>query len=876
MVDENPNTPVTEASAAGPMRILFINQTYAPDVAASAQLLEGMARQFADHGHEVAVITSRSLYGKTGATLPRYEMRDGVAVHRVGVSRFGKGSVPARMFDAGMFYLAAVWKAWRVRLPGGRPQVTVTLTSPPYIGFIGALARMMQGGRRRGRFYVNWTMDLYPDVLTAAGMIKPRSLTGRVMSRLNRWCLRLSDRVVVLGRCMKDRLIEQGIDADKIDIISVWPVSPVLSMEEAAQPSSYRERWDLQDKFTVMYSGNLGVAHETQTLYDTMLRLRDRDDIRFVFVGGGKRRPGLARFVEAHGLTNVLQKGYAPFEELADLLRLGDVHLISQQPEFVGVVVPSKLFGIMASARPSLYVGPREAEVARVIDESGAGLIFDQGDAEGLAAAIERLADDRAEIAAMSRAAHDATVQQHTLPHRFRKIEALLEGMLAPHEKPAAGADGADDPLRVLLVNQAYAPDAAATAQHCEDLAQHLIAQGHGVSVIASRSIYGQTGAKLPRRETLDGVHVHRVGLSLFGKRGLALRALDFGLFYVAALWRAVWVRVPIDGQRKKPDVVVTLTTPPFIGGVGVLLRWLRGCRHIYWAMDLYPDVLVAAGLSQPNGMMTRALAALNRWEMRRSDRVVALGRCMRGLIQSQGIKPDHIDVIGVWAPTAPGEEVPDPAASSYRETWSLHGKFVVQYSGNFGLAHDYETFCDAMLHVRQRDDVVFLFAGGGKRIEPLKGFVEEHGLTNVMFQPYQPRENLPDLLSLANVHLISQSPTFTGIVVPSKLFGIMAAGRASLFVGPAEAEVARVLDETGGGRRFEIGAGQALGDAILELADDPARALQMGRAALDAARGPHHQHSRYVAWERLLVSVSRRRVVPRHHAPGTVHSAIG
>lgn len=858
------------------MRILFINQTYAPDVAASAQLLEDMARQFADHGHEVAVITSRSLYGKTGATLPRYEMRDGVAVHRVGVSRFGKGSVPARMFDAGMFYLAAIWKAWRVRLPGGRPQVTVTLTSPPYIGFIGALARMMQGGRRRGRLYVNYTMDLYPDVLLAAGLIKPTSLAGRLMLRLNKWCLQLADHVVVLGRCMKDRLVEQGIDPDKIDIISVWPVSDVLSLEEAAKPSSYRQGWGLENKFTVMYSGNLGLAHETQTIYDAALKLRDRDDIRFVVVGGGKRRPGLSRFVETHGLTNVVEKGYEPRERLADLLRLGDVHLISQCREFVGVVVPSKLFGIMASCRPALYIGPQEAEVARVIDESNAGLIFDIGEADQLAAAIERLANDRAEIAAMGRAAHDATVAQHTLHHRFRRLETLLENLISPSAGTAMKDKPKDEPVRVLLVNQAYAPDAAATAQHCEDLAKHLISQGHGVSVIASRSIYGQSGAKLPKRETLDGVHVHRVGLSLFGKRGMALRALDFGLFYIAALWRAIGVKVPINGKRKKPDVVVTLTTPPFIGGVGVLLHWLRGCRHIYWAMDLYPDVLIAAGVSKADGVMTRILAALNRWEMRRSDRVVALGRCMRDLIQSQGIKPDHIDVIGVWAPTAPDEQLADPAASSYRETWDLHGKFVVQYSGNFGLAHDYETFCDAMRRVKHRDDIVFLFAGGGKRVATVKAFAEEHGLTNVMFQPYQPRENLPDLLTLANVHLISQSQTFTGIVVPSKLFGIMAAGRASLFVGPSEAEVAQVLEETGAGLRFPIGGGEALANTILELADDPQRASQMGQAALDAARGPHHQHSRYTAWEKLLVSVSRRQVVKRTHAPGGLNSALG
>ncbi len=693
------------------MQILFINQTYAPDVAASAQLLEDMARQFADAGHEVAIVTSRSLYGQAGTTLPRYELRDGVHVHRVGVARFGKGSVWARIFDAAGFYLAATWKSGRVRLPGGRPQVVVTLTSPPYIGFIGALARKVHGGRRRGRLYINWTMDLYPDVLTAAGMVRATSLIGRAMHKVNQWCLKLADRVVVLGRCMEERLVQQGVDPEKIQIISVWPVSRVLEPAAAAEPSSYRKKWGLEGKFVVMYSGNLGIAHETDTLREAALRLRHRDDIRFVFVGGGKRRAELSDFVAQHQLTNVIEKDYEPREHLEDLLRLGDVHLISQREEFVGVVVPSKLFGIMASCRPSLYVGPEEAEVARIIQESDAGVTHALGDAPGLAATIERLAADPRAIQTMGRAAHDAVIDRHTLTRRFERWESMLERMLAdrgvtPTPAPTdatASIAQTDAPQRVLFLNQAYAPDAAATAQHCEDLARYLADRGHGVAVIASRSIYGKTGAQLPRREVRHGVHVHRVGLSLFGKRGIALRALDFGLFYVAAAWRAAWINVPIGSARRRPDIVVTLTTPPFIGAVGTVLRKLRGCRHVYWAMDLYPDVLVAAGVSQPHSPMTRLLDHLNEFEMRHCDRVVALGRCMRRLIENKGVDPRQIDVIGVWAPTEPRDAPTLPAESPYRQEWGLHGQFVVQYSGNFGLAHDYQTFCQAMLRLARR-----------------------------------------------------------------------------------------------------------------------------------------------------------------------------
>ncbi|MBB6430780.1 glycosyltransferase family 4 protein [Algisphaera agarilytica] len=857
------------------MQILFINQTYAPDVAASAQLLEDMARQFADAGHEVAIVTSRSLYGQAGAVLPRYEKRDGVEVHRVGVARFGKGSVRARTFDATMFYLAATFKAWRVRMPSGKPQVVVTLTSPPYIGFIGVIVRFLLGGNRRGRYAINWSMDLYPDVLTSAGIVKPESLFGRMMHRFNLWCMRRADRVVTVGRCMRDRVVGQGVEPADVEMISVWPVSRVLELEEARQPSSYREAWGLEDKFVVMYSGNLGVAHRAKILAEAAQRLQHRDDIRFVFVGGGRRRDEITKYVAEHGLTNVLEKDYEPREKLEDLLRLGDVHLITQRSEFTGVVVPSKLFGIMASCRPSLYVGPPEAEVARVLTESGGGQVCSMESADDLVAQIERLADDRSIALDMGQKAREAVLTSHTLRDRFEKFNAMLEGLLGPEAARAIhtpainhGQNLPAKPLRVLFINQAYAPDAAATAQHCEDLARYLVEQGHGVSVIASRSIYGQKGADLPGRETRHGVHVNRVGLSLFGKRGIVLRAVDFGLFYVAAMWRAIWIRVPIGDRLSKPDVVVTLTTPPLIGMVGWMMRLLRRCRQVVWTMDLYPDVLVAAGVSKQDSLLTRFFAWLNRREIGRADRVVALGRCMKDLIKAKGIGEDHIEVIGVWSPNDPPEELSDPAESSYREEWGLEGKFVVQYSGNFGLAHDYQTFCDTILELRDRDDIVFLFAGGGKRIPPLKAFVEQHGLKNVMIQPYQPRERLLDLLSLADVHLISQSESFTGIVVPSKLFGIMAAGRTSLFVGPPDAEVARVLDETGGGIRFPLGDAKALADVILQLAHDPERVQRMGQAALDASRGEHHRNSRFHAWEDLLVEVVSQAPAPSLPVP--------
>ncbi|WP_428387472.1 glycosyltransferase family 4 protein [Mucisphaera sp.] len=398
--------------------------------------------------------------------------------------------------------------------------------------------------------------------------------------------------------------------------------------------------------------------------------------------------------------------------------------------------------------------------------------------------------------------------------------------------------------MRVLILNQPFHPDVAATAQHAHDLGRYLVAQGHEVEVVASRSIYGQTGASLARFEVVDGIRVHRVGVSLFGKRGIAARLADFLLFYVLAGFRVLTL--------ERADVVVTLTTPPFIGLLGAMLRLLRGSRWVYWGMDLYPDVPVALGVMKPDGWLTLGFEALNRWCLRRCDRVVALGRCMKGLIESKGVPGERVNWIGVWA--ANPAEATEPEASGYRAEWGLSGKFVVMYSGNLGLAHDAETLVAAAERLADRDDLRFVFVGSGKRMAEVSDRVA--ALPNGAVYGYQPRERLGELLAAADVHLISQLPAFTGVVVPSKLYGIMAAGRASVFVGPEEAEVAMELKASGCGETLAVGDVDGLVRVIEGLAADRDRCRALGEKAFAASRAKHEAAHRCAAWERVLLEV--------------------
>lgn len=377
--------------------------------------------------------------------------------------------------------------------------------------------------------------------------------------------------------------------------------------------------------------------------------------------------------------------------------------------------------------------------------------------------------------------------------------------------------------MHVLLLNQAFYPDIVSTAQMSRDLADTLVRRGHKVTAVASRSIYGSKGAVLPKSDHVDGIEIRRVGASLFGKSGIAARAADFGLFYLLAAGKVL--------TGPKPDVVVSFTTPPFIAAVGLLTRLLRGSRAVYWVMDLYPDLPVATDVMDPDSFSTGFFERLNRFVLRHSDADVVLGRCMRDRVIAKGTPGERVHEIPVWADTS-GITGIARDDSPYRKEWNLGDAFTVMYSGNFGIGHETGTICRAMLRLRDRADIKFVFVGGGKRREEVEAFIRDNQLANAAWHEYVPRERLGESLAVADVHLISLKEGVEGIMVPSKLFGNMASARPSIFIGHPSSEIARVLEETRSGLCVREGDDAALVDAILELKGNPALAADMGARA--------------------------------------------
>ena len=367
--------------------------------------------------------------------------------------------------------------------------------------------------------------------------------------------------------------------------------------------------------------------------------------------------------------------------------------------------------------------------------------------------------------------------------------------------------------MRILLLNQFYVPDVAATGQLLSDLAVALVRRGHEVHVLCSRRPYGGGTGRYPAKEVRDGVNVHRVGATGFGRSRLIGRLLDYLSYYVLAAVRAMLL--------PHMDVCVCLTTPPLIARVGLWLRWLRRTRLVLWTMDLYPQVAVAYGHLKPRGLLHWWLTRKSRVLYRRADAILSLGETMTQRLIEAGAEPGKITTTHNWVP---GEVVqPMPAGPG-------GGRVTLMYSGNLGLGHELDTAVHAVARLKDLRDLRAVFVGAGRMLRQLQALVADLDLTNVSFRPPQPLEKLSESLAAGDIHLVSQRPGTQGLIVPSKLYGILAAGRPVLYIGPDDCEVAQIVTTSGCGIVVPPGDEQAAAAALRQLATDADLRNRMGR----------------------------------------------
>lgn len=392
------------------MKIVLLNRYFFPDHSATSQLLSDVAFHLASTGHEVHVITSQQLYDSPATRLSAHEFVKGVQVHRVWTSRFGRGRLMGRASDYLSFYCSAAIELFSLARPG---TVIVAKTDPPLISVIAGWVARLRGAR-----LVNWLQDVFPEVAVALNVRVLRGSLGTLARSLRDASLRSAMANVVLGERMAERILERGVVANSIKVIPNWAdgdaIAPLVS-----ENNPLREQWDLTNKFVVMYSGNMGRAHELGPIVEAAEALRHEASLVFLLVGDGAGRASLEREVAAKKLPNVLFRPYQPRDQLRYSLTLGDVHLAALKPELEGLIVPSKAYGIFAAGRPMIFMGANDGELGRLLLEFDCGEVVPSGDGRALASSILRMMGNRERTSAMGLRAREL------FDRRFSKAVAL-------------------------------------------------------------------------------------------------------------------------------------------------------------------------------------------------------------------------------------------------------------------------------------------------------------------------------------------------------------------------------------------------------------------------------------------------------------------
>jgi colanic acid biosynthesis glycosyl transferase WcaI len=405
-------------------RIIFLNRFFFPDHSATSQMVTSLAFRLAEFGWEVHIITSQQLYNNPQALLPAREIVHGVHIHRVASSKFGRSKLLGRALD----YLSFYFFSWRrLRALATRGDVVIAMTDPPLLSLVAVRA-----AKRRGAHLVNWLQDVYPEVAIQLGVRFLRGPVGHILSYFRDISLNVAKANVVVGQCMAERVRSRGISADRIHVIHNWSadeqISPVCNTK-----NPLREKWGLADKFVIGYSGNLGRAHEFETLLTTSERFRNNPNIIFLFIGGGHQLDELTRRVKQLGLGHSFQ--FIPYQDHANLkysLCVPDVHWISLRPELEGLIVPSKFYGIAAAGRPMIAITAKDGEVARLIDQHQCGLLVEPGNVDGLEKAIVLLSTDNGRRAAMGTCARMMLEAQFTSRQAFEHWRDLLDKLGLP------------------------------------------------------------------------------------------------------------------------------------------------------------------------------------------------------------------------------------------------------------------------------------------------------------------------------------------------------------------------------------------------------------------------------------------------------------
>jgi colanic acid biosynthesis glycosyl transferase WcaI len=390
--------------------------------------------------------------------------------------------------------------------------------------------------------------------------------------------------------------------------------------------------------------------------------------------------------------------------------------------------------------------------------------------------------------------------------------------------------------VRILLLNLYYPPDTSATAKMAQTVVDALSA-AHELTIVCGRPSYEPTQRRpwrLSQTEIANTpsapdhrVKIIRVGSTDYSRTQMGRRVLNYLTYVALSVPRALFVPC---------DVVLGMTDPPFQGIVAAFVALLKGKPFVYNIRDLYPDMAVGGSIVNA-GVMTRVWEALHRWALRRATRVVVLGEDMRGRVVAKGMKPERVAVVRDGATlcrTGPETPVDHDVVRAIRGDC----KFVLLHAGNLGFYGAWHTLIAAARKLAD-DGIGLVFVGDGAQRAQLEA--ASAGCCNVRFLPFFPASKIASVLAAPDAHIVTIKRGLEGVIVPSKMYGILAAGKPILAVAPRETDVAKIGEDRG----FAISADPDDASHVIDAARQMFRDARMLQKMSEAARVAANDYDR-------------------------------
>lgn len=368
---------------------------------------------------------------------------------------------------------------------------------------------------------------------------------------------------------------------------------------------------------------------------------------------------------------------------------------------------------------------------------------------------------------------------------------------------------------RILVLNQYYRPGVEATANLLADLCESL-ALDYDVTVVTGRL---QGRDDLPHSEVLDGVRVLRTRSTSFDRTKLSQRGLNYVTYLADSLVRSL--------SLESPNLVVCMTDPPVVGDLAVTIARRFGAPLLVISEDVFPEIATELG-RLTNPIVVNVLGRLVAYYLRRADHIVAIGDRMRERLIAKGAAPARISVIPNWVDA--DLIVPVPRDNTWAREQGVASRFVVMHSGNVGHAQDLDNLVRATTFLRDLDDLAVLIVGFGARHVEIADLARRLEADKVSLLPYQPRDVLTQSLGSAHIHYVGLAKGLAGFVVPSRLYGILSAGRPVVVAADPDSETARLVGEVGCGVAIPPGRPDLLAAVIRDAHDGKLDLDEMGR----------------------------------------------